>query len=334
MAGALGEVRPPLLFALGAARTLGERVAARLGDSLARYEERAFEDGERKVRSLVAVRDRDVYILDSLYTDAGESVHDKLCRLVFFLGALRDAAAARLTAVVPYLCYARKDARTKLRDPVNTRYVAQMLESVGVDRVVTMEVHNLAAYQNAFRCVTEHLEAHGLLVDHFATRLAGAEVIVVAPDPGGLKRAERFRTRLEARLGRPVAAGFVEKYRSGGVVSGGAVTGLVEGRAVVIVDDLISTGTTLARAAAGCAARGATAVFAAATHGLFTGRAAEILGTAPIAEVVVTDTISPFRLGPDPLRGRLVVLDTAPLLAGVIGRLHAGESLAELTGEA
>lgn len=325
--------RMPLLFALGAARGLGERVAARLGQALAPHEERDFEDGERKVRPLAPVRDRDVYVLDSLYGDATESVHDKLCRLAFFLGAVRDAAAARVTAVVPYLCYARKDARTRLRDPVNTRYVACMLESVGVHRVVTMEVHNLAAFQNAFRCVTEHLEAHPLLAAHVAARVAGREVAVMAPDPGGVKRAERFRLRLEARLGRPVASGFVEKHRSGGVVTGGTVVGEVDGRAVVLIDDLISTGGTLARAAAGCVARGAAAVLAAATHGLFTGAAGETLGAAPIDEVIVTDTVSPFRLGPGRLGGRLVVLDTAPFLADVIGRLHAGESLAELSGE-
>lgn len=315
------------VFALGPAAALGARIAGQLGEPLAPHEERGFEDGERKIRPLVNVRDRDVYVVDSLHGDRAETVHDKLVRLAIFLGALRDAGAGRVTAVVPYLCYARKDARTKSRDPVATRYVAAMLEAVGLDRIVTIDVHNIAAFENAFRRRTEHLEAHDLFVSHFANRLGPADVTVLAPDPGGVKRAERFRTRLEARLGRPVGGALMEKHRSGGVVSGEALVGPVEGKAVIVIDDLISTGGTLARAARAAMERGAAAVSAAATHGLFTGPAAETLGRAGFTEVVVTDTVPPFRLGPAPLSGRLTVLDTAPLLAEVIDQLHRGESL-------
>ena len=98
--------------------------------------------------------------MQSLYADHRQSGNDKLCRLLFFIGALNDAAAARVTAVVPYLAYARKDRKSKARDPVTTRYVAALFEAVGTNAVVTMDVHNLAAYQNAFRCRTEHLEAN------------------------------------------------------------------------------------------------------------------------------------------------------------------------------
>jgi ribose-phosphate pyrophosphokinase len=281
----------------------------------------------------VSVRDHDVYVIDSLHADAVDGVHDKLCRLALFVGAVRDAAAGRITAVVPYLCYGRKDARTKLRDPVSTRYVAMMLEAVGTERIVTMDVHNLAAFENAFRCGTEHLEAARLFAAHFRGRLVGADTVVVSPDPGGVKRAERFRLLLEAALGHPVGSGFLEKHRSEGIVSGGALIGAVRGRAVIVLDDLISTGTTLDRAARACRAAGAAAVFAAATHGLFTGEAGRILSEAPLDQLVVTDTVPPFRLGPKPLGGKLVVLDTAPLLASVIGRLHAGESIAALGEE-
>lgn len=147
-----------MLFALDASRDFGEAVSRELGTALAAHEEREFEDGEHKSRPLVNVRGRDVYVMQSLYGDAKQSVNDKLCRLLFFLGALRDASAARVTAVVPYLGYARKDRKSKARDPVTTRYVATLFEAVGTDCVVTLDVHNLAAYQNAFRCRTEHLE--------------------------------------------------------------------------------------------------------------------------------------------------------------------------------
>ena len=96
-----------------------------------------------------------------------ESVHDKLCKLLFFIATLKDSGAQRVTAIVPYLCYARKDRRTKARDPVTMRYVASLFEAVGVDRVVTIDVHNLQAYQNAFRCKTEHIEAQNLFVSYF-----------------------------------------------------------------------------------------------------------------------------------------------------------------------
>jgi ribose-phosphate pyrophosphokinase len=301
-----------------------------LGIDLAPHEERRFADGERKVRPLAPVRDRDVYVLEALHADPTDGVHDKLCRLAFFVGAVRDAGAARVTAVVPYLCYARKDARTKPRDPVSTRYIALVLEAVGLDRIVTMDVHNPAAFENAFRIPTEHLEARWLFADHLRARLTNAEVTVVSPDPGGVKRAERFRQGLEQVLGRPVGSGFMEKHRSGDIVSGDALVGPVRGRTVLVVDDLVSTGTTLARAARACEAGGAAAVFAVATHGLFTGDAARVLGEAPFEQVVVADTIPPFRLEPDRLGGRLAVVDTAALLAEVIRRLHTGGSLVEL----
>lgn len=130
------------LFALESSRPFGERVAEELGIELASHEERDFDDGEHKTRPLESVRGRDVFVLHSLYIDERQSANDKLCRFLFFLGACRDAGAASVTAVAPYLCYARKDRTTKSRDPVTTRYVAQIFESVGVDRMVVMDVQH------------------------------------------------------------------------------------------------------------------------------------------------------------------------------------------------
>ncbi len=112
------------IFAPGPSRDFGEKVSAHLGVPLSVHEEREFEDGEHKIRPLINVRGKDVFVIQSLYSDNRQSVNDKLCRLLFFLGALRDASAERVTAVVPYLCYARKDKKSKPRDPVTTRYVA------------------------------------------------------------------------------------------------------------------------------------------------------------------------------------------------------------------
>jgi ribose-phosphate pyrophosphokinase len=318
------------LFALDASRLFGERVAAELGIALTRHEEREFEDGEHKARPLENVRGRDVYVIHSLYGEPGISANDKLVRLLFFIGALKDASAARVTAVCPYLAYSRKDRRSKPRDPVSSRYVAQLFEAVGSDRVMTLDVHNLAAYQNAFRIPAEHLEARGLFVDWFATHLPDDDIVVVSPDAGGVKRADAFRISLAHALGRPLASAFMEKRRSEGVVSGEAVVGEVGGRTALIVDDLISSGTTLARAASACKRLGAARVFAAASHGAFNGAAAEVLADPALDKVLVSDSIPPFRLPPALLRERVEVLGCAPLFAEAIRRLHGGGSLVEL----
>lgn len=320
------------LFALNATREFGERVAGHLGSALEAHEEREFEDGEHKSRPLVSVRERDVFVIQSLHADARQSVNDKLIRLLFFLGALRDASAARVTAVIPYLAYARKDARTQPRDPVTTRYVAGLFEAVGADRVVTLDVHNLAAFQNAFRIRTDHLEATKLFVAHFAPRLRDeARITVVSPDAGGIKRAERLRQALGRALNRELEVAFLEKARGKGVLRGGRLVGDVADSTVIILDDLIGTGGTLLHAARACRAAGARRVYAAATHGVFVGDAAQMLAADELEQTVVTDTIPPFRLaGKEQVLRKLIVLSTAELFAQAIARLHAGGSLVEL----
>ncbi|HKE42487.1 MAG TPA: ribose-phosphate pyrophosphokinase [Casimicrobiaceae bacterium] len=320
----------PLLFALNASRDFGEAVSRQLGVGLAAHEERAFEDGEHKGRPLVSVRDRDVYVIQSLYGDAKASADDKLTRLLFFLGALKDAAAARLTAVVPYLAYSRKDRRSKPRDPVTTRYIATLLEAMGTDCVLTLDVHNLAAYQNAFRCRSEHLEAASLFVEHLKPLLGDDDAVVVSPDAGGIKRADAFRQRLVVSLGREVGAAFAEKYRSGGVVSGEALAGDVAGKVAVIVDDLICAGTTVARATRHCREHGAARVLAVASHGVFADAANTVLGESDVERIVVTDTIPPWRVSDARLKSKLHVLSSAGLFAEAIRRLHSGGSIGEL----
>jgi ribose-phosphate pyrophosphokinase len=318
------------IFALRASQAYGEKVAAALGLPLAAHEERLFEDGEHKTRPREGVRGADVYVIQALYGEPGESVNDKLCRLLFFLGALKDAGAARATAVIPYLGYARKDRRSKARDPVTSRYVAQLLEAVGTDRVVTVDVHNQAAYENAFRCATEHLEAKNLFVRHFRQHRDGETLCVVSPDAGGIKRARAFRDALQAALRADIPVAFMEKYRSAGAVSGEVLVGEVRGMEVVILDDLISTGGTIARAAAACVRAGARRVHAAATHGLFVPPSGEVLGGESLASIVVTDTVPAFRLAGTPAARKLRVIESAPLVAEALRRLHAGGSISEL----
>lgn len=231
-----------MLFALNSSRQFGEAVARQSNIELAEHEERDFEDGEHKIRPLTCVREEDVFAIQSLHSDDAQTVNDKLCRLLFFSGAVRDAGAKRVTAVLPYLCYARKDRKTKTRDPITTRYVAQLLEAVGVDLVMTMDVHNLAAFQNAFRIPTVHLEAASVFVEHFAEYPPHHDIVVVSPDSGGVKRAGRLREILSDRLECEIPLAMMEKHRNRGVVSGQMFTGEVKGRLAVVVDDLISSG--------------------------------------------------------------------------------------------
>jgi ribose-phosphate pyrophosphokinase len=236
------------LFALHATDGLGRQIAAALGQPLASHEERDFEDGEHKGRPLDNARDADVYVVQSLHGGPAESANDKLCRLLFFIATLKDAGAARVTAIAPYLCYARKDRRTKPNDPVTIRYIASLFEAVGTDVVVTLDVHNPAAFENAFRRPTVALTAAPLFVD-YARTLSEDSLCVVSPDPGGVKRAELFREALESAIGEPVGKGFADKHRSKGVVTGDLFVGDVAGATALVIDDLISTGGTLQRAA-------------------------------------------------------------------------------------
>jgi len=317
------------IFALEATGELGQAVATVLGQPLAAHEEREFEDGEHKSRPLDDVAGADVYVVQSTHGGPQQSANDKLCRLLFFIGALKDAGAARVTAVSPYLCYLRKDRRTKPNDPVTTRYVASLFEAVGTDCMVTLEVHNPAAFENAFRCRTVALSGTPLFVDYVKANLPNENLSVISPDAGGMKRAELLRETLEHALGRPLGKGLAEKHRSAGVVSGDLFAGDVTGSTALIVDDLISTGGTLLRTARSARTAGAKRVLAFVTHGLFMTGAAEVLVDPALDQVVISNAVPPFRLEPAQSK-KLVILPAAPLLAEAIRRLHEERSLTDL----
>lgn len=319
----------PQVFALEGSRPLGAAIARELGVELAAHEERVFEDGEQKTRPLVDPAGADVYVIHSLHGEPGRSAHDKLCTLLLYVATLRDHGAARVTAVVPYLAYARKDRRTKPFDPVTLRYLAQMFEAVGTDALITLEAHNVAALQNAFRCRTVHLEAHALFTPHALALAAGEPVAVASPDPGGVKRAQLWREALEPAAGRPVGFAFLDKRRSAGVLSGGdLVAGDVRGATVLLIDDLVSTGSTLSRSAASLRQAGARRVIAFAAHGLFVQDAGEVLATEALESVYVADSVPPFRLEGSSARAKVRVVSCAALFADAIRACHQASGVA------
>jgi len=307
----------PLLFALQGSEHYAAFVAQRLGCQLALHEERNYEDGEHKCRPLDRVSGRDVVVFHSLYGDAQQSANDKLCRLLFFCGALKDAGARQVQVVTPYLCYGRKDRRNQPQDPTITRYVAAFFEASGVDRLIALEVHNPAAFDNAFRIPAWNVQCTELFAEHFARFVGDAEVVAVSPDSGGAKRAEQFRQALERQLGRSVGSALMEKHRAHTTLTGTLLVGEVSGKAAIVFDDLISTGETLRHAGLACQKAGATRLFAAATHGLFT--AGSNLFEPPLFEhVAISDSVPPFRLPPECVTQRLHVLDTSALIASLL----------------
>ena len=309
-----------LLFSIDPECGFASALADALDESLSPHEDRSFEDGEHKLRPLVDPRGADVYVLASLHGSPRFSPHDRLCRLLMFIATLRDHGAARVTALVPYLAYGRKDRQTQPFDPVAPRYLAQWFEAVGVDQLVVLEAHSLAAFQNAFRCPTLHLAGHRVFDTAVSAWVGDRPLAVASPDPGGVKRAQLWRESLAQRLARPVGFAMVDKRRSAGQLSSrGLVAGEVEGMTVLLIDDLIASGQTLRQAAQALRQVGAREVIGCATHGLFTGQAAEALADPALSRVLVTDSVPGFRLAPDaPVRGKLQVVPVLGLFAQAV----------------
>ncbi len=320
------------LFAPAASAEFGSQIAAALGIAMSPLEEREYDGGEHEIRPLGSVRHRSVYVIQSLRGDAANSANDRLCRLLFFIGALKDAGARKVTACVPYLAYARIDRRTRASDPVTTRYIAQIMEAVGTDGIVALDVHDVAAFENSFRMPTVHLVAASLFAREVAASAGDADYVVVSPDVGGVKRARHFRELLETASNRPVGFGFMDKNRGDQGLTGAGFMGDVAGKRVILFDDLISSGSTLLRAVEACRGAGATRVDAAVTHAAFCPQARRLFAAGGPDSVVVTDSVA---MDPGFAAfggGSLRVIGTAPLFAEAIRRIEQGVSLAELEG--
>jgi ribose-phosphate pyrophosphokinase len=271
-------------------------------------------------------------VLQSLAGTDALPVGERLTRLLFLLLGLRDAGADRRVVVLPYMTFAREDRRTQLRDPVTSRYVAELLEAAGATQLIALDVHNPAALDNGFRIPVDHLSAVPMLAEHFAERFAREELTVVSPDIGGIKRVQLFREQLIAKLGRPVGIVFIEKRRQNEVLSGGTIVGDVAGQTVLIVDDLCATGETLLRAAKACHASGAGAIHIAVIHTPVPAgiRAVEALDC--VSGVVVTDStgFAAAIPGTPANPSKQTTLPVAPLLGQATRRLLAGKPLSPL----
>jgi ribose-phosphate pyrophosphokinase len=294
------------IFAGSASVKLGASLARELGASPGNCVLGRFPDGEVEVRLLDPVRRKDVFLVQS----TSPPVNDHLMELLAMADACRRAAAARITAVIPYFGYARADRRRGRREPITARMVADLLQAVGVAHVVTVDVHT-PQIEGFFHAPVDSLTAVPALCEALREGLP-RNAVVVSPDAGRANLAAQY-----ARcLGVPVV--LLHKRRNGGAdVEVTHVVGNVSGKACVIIDDVIATAATMGRAIEALLERGARAEFAlAATHGLFVGGARERLDALPIREIVVTDTVESRESGWSKLR----VVSSAPLVGAALKR--------------
>lgn len=314
-----------MLMSLDGETTLAQGVAERLGEPLVPLEHLTFQDGEHKWRPLEDPRGCDVFVLAALHGDEDASPQDKLVRLLFMLDTLRDHGAWRVTAVLPYLAYARSDVRTQPFDPLATHAVARWLEAAGVDQVIVLEPHQLTAVQNAFRCPVMSLQAWPVFEAAVGDLASDSQALAVAaPDHGGVKRALRWRDHLQAQWRRPIGFAMVDKRRSAAGVEGGlGVAGDVQGAHVLLLDDMVASGSTLVQACAALQRAGAATVQAFAAHGLFVGDAPRVLAASPLQDLTVTNSVPAFRLPASAaFRTRLNIVDASPLLSRAIAQVH------------
>ena len=311
----MSSSNPLLIAGTGCAR-LAEGIAHEMHLELAPCAIERFPDGEVSVEIRESVRRRDVVIIQS----TAPPVNDHLVELLLIGDACRRAAATHITAIIPYFGYSRSDRRHGLRSPVGGRVTADLLESAGIGHVVTVDVH-APQIEGFFRVPTDDVCALNVLCDAVSASW-GPDAVIVAPDLGGVRRARDL-----SRPPDPTMALCLKQRRSGSDVEVAGVVGDVKGRECVIVDDMISTGGTVAESARALREEGARAVTTVlATHAVFAPGAAERLASAGVSRVVVTDTV-PRSGALWPQLPQLEVVSVAPLLARVIQRLESGASL-------
>jgi ribose-phosphate pyrophosphokinase len=295
---------------------LAREIMAELEAPLGRAIVGTWKNGETRVKLDENVRGSDVFVIQSM----SDPVNNHIVELLLIIDALRRASAARITAVIPYFAYAKQEKKTSGREPISAKLVANLLTTAGTDRILTMDLHS-PAIEGFFDIPVDHLRAAPILARHI-NRQGLNDVVVVSPDAGGVARAEDLRGRTGGSLA------IISKRHPGPDVSEALeMVGDVDGKPAVIVDDMISTGGTVALAAKLLRDRGASQIYAAATHGIFAQDGLELIAESPIDKVFVTDTVPLPTDGP---KEKIEVVTVAPLLAEATTRIHKDLSISAL----
>lgn len=307
------------IFSCNANRELAEEMAQCLGLKLGQAEVSHFSDGEISVKIDETIRGADVYIVQS----TSYPVNDNLMELLIMIDAMKRASAGRITAVMPYYGYARQDRKARARDPISAKLVANILTIAGADRVLTMDLH-CAQIQGFFDIPVDHLVGAPLLTNYYHDKYGEAinEFVAVSPDLGSVGRTRSFATRLEIPLA------IIDKRRPKANVSEIMnIIGNVEGKRVILVDDMIDTAGTITNAANALKERGAIEVDACCTHAVLSGPAIERIEKSAISELLVLNTI---KLPPEKAISKIKVLSVAKIFAEAINRIHEGMSVSKL----
>ena len=298
---------------------LAAEIATYLGVDLASVSISDFPDGEISLRLDQNIRGRDVFILQS----TSPPVNDHLLEMLIMIDACKRASAERITCVIPYFGYARQDRKDAGRVPITSKLVANLITKAGADRVLTVDLH-AAQIQGFFDVPVDHLYAAPMIDQHFLSLgIDPEDLVVMSPDEGSIKRALQHVDRLGGSLV------IVDKRRANALETKQAnlIGGPIEGKTVLIFDDMIATGGSICGAARVAKQHGAKEVYISATHGVLCGPAPQKLADAPITEIVVTNSIA---LNPEQQLPNLRTISIAPLLGEAIRRIHRNESVSYL----
>lgn len=304
------------LFSLTANREIAEKISQASGIPLGKMSSRQFSDGEIMINIEETVRGDDIYIIQS----TSFPVNDNLWELLIMIDACKRASANTVNIVVPYFGYSRQYRIAASREPITAKLVANMLVKAGVDRVLTLDLHAVQV-QGFFDIPVDNLFTVPLFAEHYnQLGLSGEDVVVVSPKNSGIKRARSLAEYLDS----PIA--IIDYAQDDSEREEGYIIGEVEGKKAIIIDDILNTGKTFAEAAKILERGGATEIYAVASHGLFAGGAADILESAPIREIIVTDSV----LSKERIPSNIKYLTASYLIADAIIRIHERKPLSPL----
>lgn len=304
------------LFSLTSNLPIAEKISKASGIPLGKISSRQFSDGEIMINIEETVRGDDLYIIQS----TSFPVNDNLWELLIMIDACKRASANTINIVLPYFGYSRQDRVAKSREPITAKLVANMLTKAGIDRVVTLDLHAVQV-QGFFDIPVDNLFTVPLFAEHYSQLgLAGADTVVVSPKNSGIKRARSLAEYLDS----PIA--IIDYAQDDSEREEGYVIGDVSGKKAILIDDILNTGKTFAEAAKILERAGATDIYAVASHGLFAGGAADVLETAPIKDIIVTDSVKTKNRVPE----NVTYLSASDLIAEAIIRIHERKPLSPL----